>query len=114
MHELGAYHFYIELIEHYSCNDVYELRAREGKCIRQLGTLNKQIAGQFGRFDTVKQYKHDHYLTNLEYIKVQSKQYREETKEEHITYDKNLYDENKQLVKERVKQYKDNNGDKIN
>ena len=28
MRELGAEHCYIELFEHYSCNDVYELRAR--------------------------------------------------------------------------------------
>ena len=53
MHELGAEHVYIELIEYDSCNDVYELRAREGHFIRQLGTLNKQIAGQFGKSDTV-------------------------------------------------------------
>ena len=87
MHELGAEHVYIELIEYDSCNDVYELRAREGHFIRQLGTLNKQIAGITKQFDTLKEYKHDYYLTNLEYIKVQTKQYGEETKEEKRTYD---------------------------
>ena len=46
MHELGAEHFYIELIENYSCNDIYELRAREGHFIRERGTLNKVIAGR--------------------------------------------------------------------
>ena len=45
MHKLDVDNFYIELIEHYSCNDIYELRAREGQIIRQMGTLNKQIAG---------------------------------------------------------------------
>ena len=113
MHESGADHFYIELIGNYLCNDVYELRAREGHFIRQLGTLNKQVAGQFGKSDTLKEYKHDHYLTNLEYIKVQSKQYRQEAEEEKRTYDKNFYDESEQCIKERVKQYKENNGDKI-
>ena len=53
MHELGAGHFYIEPIEHYSCNDVYGLRAREGHFIRQFGTLNKQLAGQFNKYMTL-------------------------------------------------------------
>ena len=46
MHELDVDNVYIELIEHYSCNDIYELRAREGHFIRHIGTLNKQIAGR--------------------------------------------------------------------
>ena len=37
MQELGIEHFYIELIEHFSCNGVYELRAREGQFIRERG-----------------------------------------------------------------------------
>ena len=54
MHELGVKDFYIELIEFYSCNDSYELRAREGYYIREIGTLNKQIAGR-----NINQYKED-------------------------------------------------------
>ena len=46
MIELGIEHFYIELIENCPCNDVYELRAREGHFIREIGTLNKNIAGR--------------------------------------------------------------------
>ena len=34
MHELGVGIFYIELIENHPCNDIYELRAREGHFIR--------------------------------------------------------------------------------
>ena len=45
VHKLSVDNFYIELIEYYPCNDSYESGAREGHFIRQLGTLNKQIAG---------------------------------------------------------------------
>ena len=45
MIELGIDNFYIELIENFPCNDVYGLRAREGHFIREIGTLNKNIAG---------------------------------------------------------------------
>ena len=34
MQELDVDNFYIELIENYPCNDVYESRAREGYHIR--------------------------------------------------------------------------------
>ena len=46
MHELGVEQFYIELIENVPCNDIYELRAREGYHIRKRGTLNQKIAGR--------------------------------------------------------------------
>ena len=46
MHELGVENFYIELIGNYSCNDIYELRAREGHYLREGGTLNRLIAGR--------------------------------------------------------------------
>ena len=46
MHELGVSNFYIELLENYTCNYIYELRAREGHFIREHGTLNNKIAGR--------------------------------------------------------------------
>ena len=49
MNELGVDNFYIELIENYPCNDVYELRAREGYYIREIGTLNTKVAGRSQR-----------------------------------------------------------------
>ena len=35
MNALGVENFYIELTENFPCNDVYELRAREGHHIRK-------------------------------------------------------------------------------
>ena len=59
MHELGVKGFYIELINNYSCKDIYELRAREGYYIREIGTLNKQIAGRHTK--QYKEYNKEHY-----------------------------------------------------
>ena len=47
MIELGIDKFYIELIEEYPCDNVEQLRRREGEIIRELKpVLNKQIAGR--------------------------------------------------------------------
>ena len=46
MKELGADNFYIELLENYPCQTREELRAREGHRIREISTLNQQIAGR--------------------------------------------------------------------
>ena len=86
MNELGAGSFYIELIENYYCNDVYELRAREGQCIREFGTLNSLIAGRTDK---------DYYKDNQEHIKETSKQYFEDNKHD------------------KIKQYRQDNQDRI-
>ena len=46
MDELGNDGFRIDLMEDYPCNDKQALRQREGYWIRQMGTLNKVIAGR--------------------------------------------------------------------
>ena len=72
MNELGVENFYIELIENFPCNDIYELRAREGYFIREIGTLNKRVEGR-----TTKEYHKQYYEEHKEELK----QYREEHKE---------------------------------
>ena len=63
MFELGIENFYIEVIENFPCNDVYELRAREGHFIREIGTLNKYVAGR-----TTKEYREENkgYYTDYQ------------------------------------------------
>ena len=46
MREHGVEHFFITLIEKYPCNDVEELRAKEGEWIEKIGTLNMKVAGR--------------------------------------------------------------------
>ncbi len=56
--------WYIELYEIYPCNCKEELHRREGEVIRQIGTLNRCIAGR-----TIKEYKQEHKEYYKEYMK---------------------------------------------
>ena len=130
MVELGVEHFYIELIENCPCNDVYELRAREGHFIREIGTLNKLIAGRTQKqykednYDKIKQYMEDnkehrnelskkHYETNKEKYHQWYLKYYEEHKEQYKEYDKQYRENNKEHIKENKKQYYENNKEHI-
>ena len=84
--EIGFERFRIELLEDYPCEDIYQLRQREGYYIRQYGTLNKLIAGR-----TKEQYRED----NKEKIKEKDKQYYKDNKEKI----KNYYQDNKEKIK---------------
>jgi len=99
MYELNVENFYIELIENFPCNDVYELRAREGHFIREIGTMNKNIAGR-----TYNKWREE----NKEHIKSHSKQYYEDNKHDKI---KQYREDNKELIKTHRKQYYENNKD---
>jgi hypothetical protein len=46
MRETKMSDWYIELHEAYPCNSIDELLKREGQVIREIGTLNKNIAGR--------------------------------------------------------------------
>ena len=65
--------WYIELYEAYPCNNKKELERREGQIIREIGTINKNIAGR-----TIKEYRED----NKEEIIQKKKEYYERNKEE--------------------------------
>ncbi len=84
MRELGVGSFYIELYENINCDCMEQLNKREGQIIREIGTLNKNIAGR-----TFKEY----YIDNLE----QKKQYYIKNKEQY---------NNDPEMKEKMKQYK--------
>ena len=46
MREVGEDKFYIELIEEYPCQNSEQLLKREGEWMRQIGTLNENVAGR--------------------------------------------------------------------
>ena len=87
MNEKGFHDCYIELYENYSCNSIEELNRSEGEVIREIGTLNREIAGitkpeydveyREQNHDKIKQYRVD----NKEKIREQTQQYREENKD---------------------------------
>jgi hypothetical protein len=63
--------FHIELYENFPCNSKEELNKREGEIIREIGTLNKAIAGR-----TQKEYVED----NKDKIKNIKKNIKKKTK----------------------------------
>ena len=89
MRDIGIEHFYIELVEEFPCANREQLFQREGHFIRELGTLNRIIAGR-----TKKQ----HYQDNKSCILEHQHQY---------------YNENKDVVLERNRVYNENNKGQI-
>ena len=68
--------FYIELYEKYPCNDRAELDRREGEVTREIGTINKNIAGR-----TRKEYRDEYYEKNIDKIKEHKKIFRENNRD---------------------------------
>lgn len=97
--------FYIELYEKYPCNDKAELCKREGEIIRQIGTINKYIAGR-----TKKDYRKD----NIDKIKEKQKEYSKINAEKIKEYNKKWCEINAEKIKEYSKQHYERNADKIN
>ena len=86
MRELGVGHFYIELIEECPCDNIEQLRAVEGKYIREVGTLNQRIECR-----SDKQYRID----NKEKKKIDDAKYQAANKEKLKAYNKAYYEANK-------------------
>lgn len=81
--------WYIELYEQYPCNNRAELCKREGEVIREIGTINKCIAGR-----TMKEY----YEDNVDRLKENSKKYREDNADKIKEYNKKYHDDNAKKV----------------
>jgi hypothetical protein len=92
--------WYIELYENFPCNNKEELLRKEGEIIRQIGTLNKEIAGR-----TKKEYRAE----NKERIRERDRIYEKENKEQITARKKEYYEK----VKERKKEQYEQNKEKI-
>ena len=92
MNENGIDNFYIELEEEYSCENVEQLRKREGEIIREKGTLNERIAGR-SKAEYGKEYK--------EKIKDKINQRRNERRKENIEKTREEYKRYGALYRER-------------
>ena len=79
MKNIGVENFYVELVKDFPCETLEQLRAEEGKSIRQMGTLNFMVAGR------------------------DKKQHYEENKKAILTKQKERYEENKEVILERNK-----------
>ena len=116
MREIGHDNFYIELYKEYPCDNIEQLHKEEGEVIRNIGTLNINIAGRnkFGWYkdnkehcllqeqirrktsEKCKESKQKYNETHKEEIKVYNKQYRESGKKKEK--DKEHYDKMKKIM----------------
>jgi hypothetical protein len=95
MNETDINDWFIELFEDYPCERKEILNKREGEVIREIGTLNKQIAGR-----TDKEYRTD----NKELIKEHNKKYNENNKDKISEQNKKKYSKNKEHISEKAKE----------
>ena len=95
MRETNIEDWYIELYEDLPTVRKEQLNKREGEIIREIGSLNKQIAGR-----TKKEYQKVYNEANKE----QKKEYREANKEAIKERKKEYYEVNKERIKEQRRQ----------
>lgn len=108
MKNKGTEKFYIELYENFPCNSKEELHRREGQVQRQIGTVNKVIAGRTNKEwyidnkEKMVAYKKEYYEKNQEKILEKKKEYRENNKERMAERDKIYRENNKERVLEKI------------
>ena len=96
--------FYIELIEDYPCENLYQLRKRQGELIREINPqLNMQVECRN---------KKEYYEDNKQYILSRNKGYYEENKDYFNEWKRSHYEENKERINEQRKTYRDSNKQK--
>ena len=94
--------WYIELYENYSCNNKAELDKREGEITREIGTINKNIAGR-----TTKEY----FDENRDKILENKKKYYNENKVDILEKQKKYRNENRYKIREQNKVQDDKRSD---
>ncbi len=92
--------FYIELHENYPCNNKKELNRREGEVIREIGTINKCIAGR-----TKKEYNQEFRDVKIKWWKDNIIRMTELKKQNYIN--------NRVEIAKKHKQYYQENSEKI-
>ena len=99
---------YIELIKNYPCSCLDELRLEEGKHIRIIECVNKNVAGR-----TKKEWYEDNKDQLLKQMKEYYEQNKEKIKEKHKEYGKEYREHNKEKIKEKDKKYREHNKEKL-
>ena len=91
---------YIELIEKFPCNDIYELRKQEAFHIKNMNCINRYLPGR-----TQKQWEEE----NKDWMIKRGKIYREKNKESIAERGKIYREKNKEKLAERKKKYYEKN-----
>lgn len=93
--------WHIELHEYYPCNNKEELCKREGEVIREIGTINKQIAGRSQKEN------HKNWVdNNREHYLAKMKQWRDNNPNYMKEYFKEYYKNNREHYLAKQKEYR--------
>lgn len=98
--------WYIELHEYYPCNKREELNRREGEVIREIGTINKNVAGRSQK-ESLKNWREN----NREHCLVKMKEWRDNNHEHHQAKMKEWRDNNREHCLAKMKEWRDKNPD---
>ena len=111
--------WYIELYEEYPCNNRQELERREGQVIREIGTINKFIAGRMpkerytdNRDEKLENMK-DYYKKNRDELLEKVKEYRQNNRDKLLEKEKEYRIKNRDEIAERMKEYRIKNRDEL-
>lgn len=110
--------WYIELYELYPCSSKEELKQREGQIQREIGTINTRIENRtreewYEQYkETKKEYDKNRYEDNKEIIAEKAKIYREKNKEKLAISKKIYYENNKEILEEKAMVYRQQNKEK--
>lgn len=121
--KFGVKNCKIELIEHFPCNDKFELRKREGHHIQNNECVNKVVAGRTheeyyndnkeGIVEWQKQYYKNNYNKIRERITNYYEQNKEKFKESRNAYQKEYKEKHKDEIKERARKYREEHKEQI-
>jgi hypothetical protein len=123
----GLEHSKIELIEEFPCENIEQLRKREGEIQRERECVNRCIAGraktEYRQENAERIREHDrqrnranaekrnedmrqYYQANAERIKERQQQYNKTHTEEKREYNQRYYKEHTEKIKEQTRQYR--------
>ena len=103
MREYDINDWYIALYEDIECENKEQLLKREGEVIKEIGTLNKGIAGNSDT-EYNKQTRKELYEKNKEKYQETQKKYYEINKEKYQEYQKEYIEANKEKIQEYYKE----------
>jgi hypothetical protein len=112
--------WYIELFEYFPCNNKEELNKKEGQVLREIGTINKQVAGRTDKEwhkdnkEKILERRKENYDNNKDKILQSHKEYVNKNKDEIKEYKKEYANRNKEkIAEEKKKEYANRNKEKM-
>jgi hypothetical protein len=111
--------WYIELYEEYPCNNKEQLEKREGEVIREIATINKNIAGRTRKewceenHDEIREQKKKYHQDNRDEILEKMKKYHQDNRDEILEQKKKYHQDNRDEILEKKKKYRQVNRDKL-